>query len=60
MSTTENALTVHWVMLAGHPGDAFVANVCQHVRDVFRIGHTTIQVETDPAHPCDLEPEHVV
>lgn len=60
MSTTENALTVHLVMPEGHPGDPFVANVCQHVRNVFRIGHTTIQVETDPAHPCELEPEHVV
>ena len=60
MSTTENALTVHLVMPAGHPGDPFVANVCQHMRDSFRIGHTTIQVETDPAHPCELAPEHVV
>jgi cobalt-zinc-cadmium efflux system protein len=60
MSTTETALTVHLVMPAGHPGDPFVASVCQQVHDTFRIGHTTIQVETDPAHPCELAPEHVV
>ncbi len=60
MSTTETALTVHLVIPKGHPGDRFVASVCQHVRDTFRIGHTTIQVETDPAHPCELAPDHVV
>ena len=60
MSTTETALTVHLVIPKGHPGDQFVASVCQHVRETFRIGHTTIQVETDPAHPCELAPEHVV
>ena len=60
MSTTDNALTVHLVMPKGHPGDQFVANVCQHVHDTFRIGHTTIQVETDPDHGCVLAPEHVV
>jgi cobalt-zinc-cadmium efflux system protein len=60
MSTTETALTVHLVIPKGHPGDQFVAGVCQHVRETFRIGHTTIQVETDPAHPCELAPDHVV
>ena len=60
MSTTENALTVHLVMPGGHPGDAFVSGACQHVHDTFRIVHTTIQVETDPTHPCKLAPDHVV
>ncbi len=60
MSTTETALTVHLVIPKGHPGDQFVASVCRHVRDTFRIGHTTIQVETDPAHPCELAPDHVI
>ena len=60
MSTTETALTVHLVIPKGHPGDPFVASVCQHIRDTFNIGHTTIQVETDPAHPCELAPDHVI
>jgi len=32
MSTTETALTVHLVMPAGHPGDAFVAQVCNDLQ----------------------------
>lgn len=60
MSTTETALTVHLVMPRGHPGDAFVAEVCNHLRDKFHISHATTQVETDPNHPCTLAPDHVV
>jgi cobalt-zinc-cadmium efflux system protein len=60
MSTNETALTVHLVMPGGHPGDPFVAGVCDHLRRRFRIGHSTIQIETDAAHPCALAPDHVV
>ena len=60
MSTTETALTVHLVMPRGHPGDAFVGEVCNHLRDKFHISHATTQVETDPNHPCALAPDHVV
>jgi cobalt-zinc-cadmium efflux system protein len=55
MSTTETALTVHLVMPAGHPGDAFLARVVRELHDNFGIEHTTLQVETgDPSYPCPL------
>jgi cobalt-zinc-cadmium efflux system protein len=61
MSTTETALTCHLVMPTGHPGDAMLAGLALELRDRFQIQHATIQVETgDPAHPCELVPDHVV
>jgi len=61
MSTTETALTVHLVMPAGHPGDDFLAAVCQEVHQRFGIGHATLQVETASGRvPCALAPDHVV
>ena len=60
MSTTETALTVHLVMPAGHPGDAFVAQICNNLHARFGISHATTQVETDPNHPCALAPDNVV
>lgn len=47
MSTTETALTAHLVMPAGHPGDAFLAEVAHQLAHHHRIGHATIQVERD-------------
>ncbi|MDA8109429.1 MAG: cation diffusion facilitator family transporter [Betaproteobacteria bacterium] len=61
MSTSENALTAHLVMPAGHPGDAFLERVAEELRARFLIGHPTLQVELgDPGHPCCLEPEETV
>ena len=60
MSTTETALTAHLVIPQGHPGDAFMAAVAQRLQQEFHIGHATIQVETNPDHPCVLAPETVV
>lgn len=61
MSTTETALTVHLVMPGGHPGDRFIAELANALRQRFGIGHATIQVETgDALHPCPLAPDHVV
>jgi cobalt-zinc-cadmium efflux system protein len=61
MSTTEIALTVHLVMLEGHPGDSFLAALCQELREKFGIAHSTVQIETgDPQHPCMLAPDHVL
>ena len=60
MSTTETALTAHLVMPAGHPGDAFVAQICSDLHARFGISHATTQVETDPNHPCALAPDTVV
>ena len=58
MSTTENAMTAHMVMPAGHPGDDFFADVVEHIEHQFNIGHVTIQIETGRA--CALAPDHVV
>ena len=60
MSTTETALTAHLVMPQGHPGDAFLADVCTRLQNEYRIGHATIQVETDPSRACALAPDSVV
>jgi cobalt-zinc-cadmium efflux system protein len=61
MSTTETALTVHLVMPAGYPGDAFVWEICKELQEHFGIKHSTIQIEIgDSEYPCALEPDHVV
>ena len=60
MSTTETALTCHLVMPAGHPGDAFLAEVCHALAQRFAITHATFQIELGDAAVCRLEPEHVV
>ncbi len=60
MSTTEIALTCHLVMPSGQPGDAFLFEICQQLRDNFGIHHATIQVETDTSLTCALAPEHIV
>ncbi|NNM81126.1 MAG: cation transporter [Burkholderiales bacterium] len=61
MSTTEIALTAHLVMPQGHPGDAFLSGISGYLHEAFHIGHATLQVEMgDPAHPCQLAPEHLV
>jgi cobalt-zinc-cadmium efflux system protein len=61
MSTTETALTCHLVIPIGHPSDAMLARISAELRARFGIHHATIQVETgDPAHPCELVPDHVV
>jgi cobalt-zinc-cadmium efflux system protein len=55
MSTTETALTAHLVIPTGHPGDRFLAELCQSLHDKFGIEHTTLQIETGhPDYPCNL------
>jgi cobalt-zinc-cadmium efflux system protein len=54
MSTTETALTVHLVLPAGYPGDAFSAGLAERLHDRFGIEHTTIQIETDDCGGCML------
>jgi cobalt-zinc-cadmium efflux system protein len=44
MSTTETALTVHLVMPAGYPGDAFMAGLEQQLTQRFAIHHSTLQI----------------
>ena len=61
MSTTETALTCHLVMPAGHPGDRFTAAVVKTLKDSYRIGHATLQIELGEAGcDCALKPDHVV
>lgn len=60
MSTTETALTCHCSMPGGHPGDAFLADLADQLRERFGIGHATIQVETGAQTACALEPDHLV
>lgn len=60
MSTTENAMTCHCVMLDGHPGDAFLVDVATELGERFKIDHTTIQIEVHENVACALEPDHVV
>jgi cobalt-zinc-cadmium efflux system protein len=45
ISTTETALTAHLVIPTGHPGDRFLAEICQELQEHFGIKHSTIQVE---------------
>ncbi len=57
MSTVETALTVHLVIPTGHPGDGFLAKICQELREYFGIHHATLQIEVgDSNYPCPLEP----
>jgi cobalt-zinc-cadmium efflux system protein len=60
MSTTENALTCHLVMPDGHPGDAFLNELCSDLAERFKINHTTVQIEVDPHIACTLAPDEVV
>lgn len=60
MSTTHRALTCHCVMLDGHPGDAFLAELAHELKEHFGIDHATIQIEIHANNACALEPDHVV
>lgn len=60
IGTSETALSAHLVMPAGHPGDAFLADVADGLKDRFGIHHPTIQIELDGlsngcARPLALE-----
>ena len=59
MSTTEVALTAHLVMPTGHPGDAFLRQICETLEVRFGIHHATIQIEHGSIE-CRLAPDHVV
>jgi cobalt-zinc-cadmium efflux system protein len=60
ISTTETALTCHLVMPAGHPGDPFLHALSAELASRFRIGHPTLQIETDPDIACALAPDEAV
>ena len=60
LSTTETALTAHLLLPGGYPGDAFTARVAAGLKEKFGIDHATIQIETDPETPCELEADNTV
>jgi cobalt-zinc-cadmium efflux system protein len=60
MSTTETALTCHIVIPSGHPGDAFLRDLAASLAAKFKIGHPTLQVETDLNSACALASDEVV
>lgn len=60
MSTTETALTAHLVIPSGQPGDAFLHELAHDLNHAFKIGHPTIQIETQGDTVCALESETVV
>lgn len=61
MSTTENALTVHLVCPAGHPGDGFLHRLAHDIEHRFGIQHVTVQIEmADSAAGCALASDRVV
>ncbi len=60
MSTTETALTAHILRPQNGDCDHFLHEACEGLASRFRIGHATLQVETDAAHGCRLAPAEVV
>lgn len=57
MSTTESALTVHLVMPAGYPTDAFIDDITNTLKTTFSIQHSTLQIEQGTTHHhCSLAP----
>jgi cobalt-zinc-cadmium efflux system protein len=60
MSTTETALTAHLIRPANGDADAFLHAACEELANRFRIGHATLQVETDASQACRLAPAEVV
>jgi cobalt-zinc-cadmium efflux system protein len=49
LSTEAVALTAHVVCPAGHPGDIWLARLCDDLHEKFQIDHATIQVEISDA-----------
>jgi len=60
MSTVDTALTCHFLMPGGHPGDEFLVQLAYKLKERFSIGHATIQVEVDKGIVCGLESDHVI
>ncbi|MGC5777762.1 cation diffusion facilitator family transporter [Methylobacterium sp. NFXW15] len=54
MSTTSVALTAHLVMVQGHPGNGFLVETCEGLRERFGIGHATLQIEEAGGPDCRL------
>jgi cobalt-zinc-cadmium efflux system protein len=59
LSTTETALTAHLLRPNNPDADGFLIEACEGLEHRFRIGHVTLQVQTDAAHACRLVHDHV-
>jgi len=56
LSTTGNALSVHLVMPAGHPGDERLDAIVLALRDRFSMQHATLQVDLGTTdHRCAMD-----
>jgi cobalt-zinc-cadmium efflux system protein len=61
LSTTETALTAHLVREDGAGAEDLIISACQTLRQQFRIGHATLQLESATiAASCRLRPGDVV
>lgn len=60
ISTTETAMTCHLVMPDGHPGDDFLMDCARMLKESYRIGHSTVQIEIREDNGCALAPDEVV
>ena len=61
LSTTETALTAHLVQATAGGGEQMIPLACRELRARFRIGHATLQLETEAlASACRLRPSDVV
>jgi len=60
LSTTETAMTAHILRPQNTDADAFLDTACEELERRFRIGHATLQIETDAARACRLAPAGVV
>lgn len=60
MSTTETALTAHLIRPENPDCDGFLQAASEGLAHRFKIGHATLQVETDAASACRLAPAEVV
>jgi cobalt-zinc-cadmium efflux system protein len=45
-------------MPGGHPGDAFIVDVCRDMQARFGIAHATVQIETDADTACNMVHHH--
>ena len=58
LSTTETALTAHILRPQNGDPDGFLQSACEGLEQRFRIGHATLQVQTDVAQACRLVHSH--
>jgi cobalt-zinc-cadmium efflux system protein len=61
LGTTETALTAHLVLVDGADGEGLLRRLPTALKERFKIGHCTVQLETpETARICAVRPAHVV